>query len=87
MWKNKEFHLELDHIYFTASVLLILENEVVLPYFCNTPRTYKECPHIFFSYVKNIQYVPANSQPKISKLYIFTCLGHETYKLGQYYLK
>ncbi len=34
-----------------------------------------------------IQYVPANSQPKISKLYIFTSLGHETYKLGQYYLK
>ncbi len=34
-----------------------------------------------------IQYVPANSQPKISKLYIFTCLCHEAYKLGQYYLK
>ncbi len=31
--------------------------------------------------------VPANSQPKISKLYIFTYPGHETYKLGQYYLK
>ncbi len=34
-----------------------------------------------------VQYVPANSQLKIPKLYIFTCLGHETYKLGQYYLK
>ncbi len=34
-----------------------------------------------------IQYVPANSQPKISKLHVFACLGHETYKLGQYYLK
>ncbi len=35
----------------------------------------------------NIQYLPANSQPKISKSYIFTCLSHETYKLGEYYLK
>ncbi len=34
-----------------------------------------------------VQCTPANSQPKISKLYIFTCLGHETYKLGRYYLK
>ncbi len=31
-----------------------------------------------------MQYVPANVQPKISKSYIFTCLGYETYKLDQY---
>ncbi len=41
------------------------------------------CLKIWVSFI--IQYVPANSQPKISESYIFTCLDHETYKLGQYY--